>query len=112
MNRCQLLVHVSLLLVGGCATQAEVAPVSYSIHELTEIEKQKIRADLLAALNASDALFSTVRAAVSSSGEMAVCGWVRLKSDLHEYAIYPDNRPFLATYSNGEGQRRNFRLVH
>lgn len=91
---------------------ADVPLVSHSVHELTETEKQMIRADLLVALKTSDALFSTVRASVSSSGEMTVCGWIRVRSGFPDYARYPHNRPFVVTYTYRPGQLRDFRLVH
>ena len=105
-------VYGSLILLCGCATQADVPTASHTRHELTETEKQRIRADLLLALKTSDALLSTVRTVVSSSGEMIVCGWVRVKSEFPDYAKYPDNRPFVITYTYGPGQLRDFRLVH
>ena len=111
MRPFQAIGYGLVVLLSGCVTQAEAPVEPHSVHELTEAEKQRIKADLLTALKTSDALFSTVRAAVSSSGTMTVCGWVRVKSDLPDYAKYPDNRPFVVTYAYGPEQLRDFRLV-
>lgn len=100
-----------LLLLTGCATAAKDAPARPTLHDLTDDEKQRVKADLLVALKTQDALFSTVRAAISRSGTMTVCGWVRVKSDFPDYRRYPDNRPFVATYTYG-AQLGDFRLIH
>lgn len=112
MRLPNLLVCGSLVLLGGCVTQMTTPAESHSIHDLIDTQKRRIRDDLLVGLNVSDALFSTVRAAVSSSGTMTVCGWVRVRSDFPDYPRYPDNRPFVVTYTYDGGQIRNFRLVH
>lgn len=112
MRLSLLLVFGSVFLLSGCVTATETVVERHTIRELTEAEKQRIKADLLVALKVPDALFSTVRAVVSASGQMTVCGWIRVKSDFPDYPRYPDNRPFVATYTNEKEQLRDFRLIH
>lgn len=112
MRLSLLLVVGSLFLLSGCVTETEEVIERHEIHDLTEAEKQRIKADLLVALNVPDALFSTVRSAVSVSGQMTVCGWIRVRSDFPDYPRYPDNRPFVVTYNYDAEQLRDFRLVH
>ena len=102
----------SLLLSSGCVASNDTAIEPHSIHELTETEKERIKADLLVALKVQDALFSTVRAAVSTSGAMTICGWVRVRSAFPDYPRYPDNRPFVVTYTYTAEHMRDFRLVY
>tara|TARA_R110002020_G_scaffold448986_1_gene661937 strand:+ start:230 stop:622 length:393 start_codon:yes stop_codon:yes gene_type:complete len=101
-----------IVLLTGCVTAPNEAPDLSTPHDLTDAEKQQIKADLLVALKTPNALFSTVRAAISRSGKMTVCGWIRVKSDLWDYPRYPDNRPFVVTYTYGEQRLRDFRLAH
>ena len=111
--RLAMLLSVGLLVfLTGCVTAPEDGPDPSTLHDLTDAEKHRIKSDLLVALKASDALFSTVRAVVSRSGKMTVCGWVRVKSDFPDYPRYPDNRPFVVTYMYEEPHLRDFRLVH
>ena len=107
-----LLLLGSLHLLSGCVTAPDKAIEPNSIHELTEPEKQQIKADFLVALKVPDALFSTVRASVSASGQMTVCGWIRVKSAFPDYPRYPDNRPFVVTYTYKAERLSDFRLVH
>lgn len=107
-----VLILAWLLMLGGCVIRTDTAIEAHSIHELTDAEKQQIRADLLVGLKVPDALFSTVRAAISSSGKMTVCGWVRVKSDFPDYPRYPDNRPFVVTYTYKAERLSDFRLVY
>lgn len=109
--RAAHMIFVLFIIVTSCAAPSKTATVRYHAHELTEAEKQRIKGDLLGALNVEDALFSTVRAAVSPSGEITVCGWIRVKSDFADYAKYPDNRPFVVTYTYVAEQLEDVRLV-
>lgn len=110
--RSAMLVALGLLvLLTGCVTAPSDLSDLNTPHDLTDAEKQRIKADLLIALKTPDALFSTVRAAISRSGKMTVCGWVRVKSDFPDYPRYPDNRPFVVTYTYGEQRLRDFRLA-
>ena len=110
--RLGMLLSVGLLaFLTGCVTAPEDGPDPSTLHDLTDAEKHRIKSDLLVALKASDALFSTVRAVVSRSGKMTVCGWVRVKSDFPDYPRYLDNRPFVVTYTYEEPRLRDFRLV-
>lgn len=101
----------ALHLLSGCVAAGKAVEL-HSLHDLTESEKHQIKDDLLVALKVQDALFSTVRAAVSASREMTVCGWIRVKSDFPDYPRYPDNRPFVVTYTYDVERLRSFRLVY
>ena len=111
--RLAMLVSVGLLVfLMGCVTAPQDGVDSNTPHDLTDAEKHRIKSDVLVALTTQDALFSSVRAVISRSGKMTVCGWVRVKSDFPDYPRYPDNRPFVVTYTYEQRQLRDFRLVH
>lgn len=101
-----------LIFLTGCITATKEGPDPGTPHHLTDAEKRRIKADLLVALSTRYALFSTVRAVISRSGKMTVCGWVRVKSEFPDYPRYPDNRPFVVTYTYDESALRDFRLLH
>lgn len=110
--RLAMLISAGLLIfLTGCVTAPQAGADSSALHDLTDAEKHRIKSDILVALKTQDALFSSVRAVISRSGKMTVCGWVRVKSDFPDYPRYPDNRPFVVTYTYGE-QLGDFRLVH
>lgn len=111
MRSAMLVFLGSLVFLTGCIPAAKDAPRRYTPHDLSDAEKRQIKADLLVALNTPDALFSTVRAAISRSGQMTVCGWVRVRSEFPDYPRYPENRPFVVTYTYGGSRLRDFRLV-
>lgn len=108
------------ILLGGCVAIASAgltgcvstSPVAYEPHALTREQANRVENDVRRRLRNPDALFAGLKAARSTDGPFVVCGWVRQKSDIHEYAKYPANRPFVATYSGGPDKLRGFRLTH
>jgi hypothetical protein len=78
--------------------------IEYTRTELTEAEKQKVQADVLAYLKAGEGIFSGLRATSAQSGTIAVCGWVRQRDYDFDYRKYPLNRPFAASYKRRGGR--------
>lgn len=110
--RCSIQLIACAAVLTGCVTTPSIERGRYTPHSLTREEARRVEIDVLRGIRASDALFSSMKAAKSASGSFVVCGWVRVRSPMAEYASYPDNRPFAVSYARGPASFQGFRLVH
>ncbi|WP_173935021.1 hypothetical protein [Chelativorans sp. Marseille-P2723] len=103
-----LLLLVSATLA-GCVSSP--GPKDYAAHDLSRTELHRIEQDVRGSLQNPDALFSGLKAARSSSGELTVCGWVNLRDETREFVNYVGHRPFAVTYDHEAGTLSDFQMV-